>query len=198
MRTAGLLLVMSQILAAQGSECYRRIGEDFTPATLSERLAEAARSVAGPSVLAYTALRAAGEEAAAYPAEWRQGTAGYARRFGSIYAEHFIAETFEQSIALGLHEDVRYFGSSSHSRAARLGYALASPLFTRHDDGSFTPAIGAIGGAAGSAMISRAWQPRSSNSMGDAAISFGLQMGFRALWNTLREFAPGRLGVAVR
>ncbi len=41
--------------------------------------------------------------------------------------------------------------------------------------------------------FSRAWQPRSANSAGDGAVSFGYAIAARAGVSVLREFLPRRL-----
>ena len=127
------------------------------------------------------------------PHEWDQGAEGFGRRYGNAYAQRIIGQTIENGLAFGLHEDNRYFRSGKHG-IGRLGYAITSTLLTRHDDGSRFISISGIGGPAGSAFISRAWQPRSISSMGSGARSFGIGMGVRASLNIGREFLPSWFG----
>ena len=139
-------------------------------------------------------IRAGWDQRQNRPREWGQGGEGFGLRYGSIYGEHFIGQVFQHGIAYRLHEDNRYFASGRRNPAVRLRYAVASTLLARHDDGSRVISISAVGGAAGSAFISRAWQPRSTTSAGDAAVSFGMTMAVRAGINVLREFAPRFFG----
>lgn len=158
--------------------------------TPTERIAVAEASVASQTPFVYSAIRTALDQAHNRPSEWGQGTEGFGLRYGSFYAEHFISQVFEQGVSYRLHEDNRYFVSGKRNPALRLGYAVSSTLLTRHDDGSRAISVSAIGGAATAAFISRAWQPRSTTSMGDAAVSFGVTMAVRAGFNVLREFSP--------
>jgi hypothetical protein len=127
------------------------------------------------------------------PHEWGQGAEGFGRRYGSGYAQRIVGQTIENGLAFGLDEDNRYFRSGK-TGIGRLGYAITSAFLARHDDGSRFISISAIGGAAGGAFISRAWQPRSTTSMGDGARSFGISIGVRVGLNVAREFLPHRIG----
>ena len=117
---------------------------------------------------------------------------GYGRRSGSAYGQHLIGSTVSNAIAFRLLEDDRYF-KSGKTGIGRLSYAIMSTLLARHDDGSRFISFSAIGGVAAGAFISRAWQPRSANSAGDGAVSFGYAIAARAGINVLREFLPRRL-----
>ena len=176
------------------ADCAARLAEDFVPMTPTERIVQAEFSVGSATPFLYSAVRAGIDQAYNRPKEWRQGAEGFGLRYGSIYGELFISQVFEQGVAYRLHEDNRYFGSGRRNPAARLGYALASTILARHEDGSRSVSVSAIGGAASAAFISRAWQPRSSTSVGDAAVSFGLTMAVRAGFNVLREFSPRVFG----
>ena len=158
--------------------------------TLSERLVGAADSVAGPRAFLETGLRAAIDHASNRQREWDQGAEGFGLRLGNAWAGRFIGEVVEQAAGFELHEDTRYFASGNHGVTRRLSYAAASTLLARHDDGSRGFAYAAVAGAAAAPFVTRAWQPRSTTSLGDAAISFGLTMGIRAGVNIWREFAP--------
>lgn len=167
--------------------------------THSERIAEATAALAtSPTPFIYTAIRAGIDQAHHRPGEWGKDAEGFGWRYGSIYGEHVIGQTVQFGLSYMLHEDNRYFASGSRNAARRFGYAIASTLLARHDDGLRSISVSAIGGAASAAFISRAWQPRSTTSAGDAAVSFGLTMATRAGINVLREFSPRFLGRILR
>jgi len=171
--------------------------EDFVPMTRSERAAHYARAIIGPQAFVFSAAQAGINQLRNTPKEWQQGAEGYGRRYGSAYAEHIIGQTIENGAAFVLHEDNRYFRSEK-TGFGRLGYAITSAFLARHDNGSRFISFSAFGGAAGSAFISRAWQPRSTTSMGDGATSFGINMGVRVGLNVAREFLPHRLSSFLR
>jgi hypothetical protein len=162
--------------------------------TTSERLVNDLDSVASPEVFLFVAARAGIGQAMERPKEWR-GAEGFGWRLADDYSRHFIAQVLQRGPDHLLHYDNRYFASGKQGFAPRLGYALSSTLLARRTDGSRTVAYTAIGGAAGAAFISRAWQPRSTTSAGDAAVSFGIMMGVRAAINVAREFTPRLRGI---
>jgi hypothetical protein len=172
------------------AQCSELLAEDFVPMTLSERFAYMERSMFGPKAFVFTALRAGINQWKDEPPEWGQGAAGYGRRYGSAYAQSFIRETLMHGSAMALHEDNRYFASGEQGFGRRLRYVIASAFLARHDDGSRHISISAIGSRAGAAFISRAWQPSSTNTAGDAAVSFGLGMAAHIGFNAMHEFLP--------
>jgi len=177
-------------LSAPSTDCQQRTAEDFVPMTRSERVAYAVNRAVGPSALINSAIRASLNEGLNRPKEWGQGIDGFGKRVGSTYAQHFIGTALENGAAYALHEDNRYFASGMQSKWGRLLYAGESTVLARHDDGTRSLSVSAIGGAAGAAFLSRTWQPPSSRSVDDAMISFGLSLAMRAAFNVAREFSP--------
>jgi len=164
----------------------------FTPMTRSERLAHYTYLLVGPQALLTSAAQAGIGQIRHTPKEWGEGAGAYGQRYASAYGQHVIATTVSNAIALGLHEDNRYFKSGA-TGIGRLGYAMASAFLAHHDDGSRFISFSNIGGTAAGAFISRTWQPTSTSSMGSGAVSFGITMGVRAGFNCVREFVPDRL-----
>ena len=189
------VLLVTPLLAQTGSppECRVRRAEDFVPMTRTERAAYYVSSIAGPESFLYAAARAGGAQAVDRPREYGQGAEGFGLRMGSAFGERVIGQTFEHGFALGLHEDNRYFASGRRGFGRRAAYAFASAFLARHDDGSRGVSYSTLGGAAVGSFVSRTWQPRSTTSLADGAVSFGITMGLRAGFNLLREFAPARL-----
>jgi hypothetical protein len=91
---------------------------------------------------------------------------------------------------MALHEDNRYIRSSDHGFWKRSKYAIGSTFVARNDAGRKHFAYSRVGAAAGSSFISRVWQPRSANSAGDGAVSFGISMATDVGGNVFREFLP--------
>jgi hypothetical protein len=182
----------------EAHDCTRRIAEDFVPMSTSQRLVHAFDSVARPGAALSVGIRAGIDYGANRQPEWGRGADRFALRYSNVYAEHFIAQVIEQSTAFVRHEDNRYFASGARGLSRRLGYAAASAVLARRDDGSRTISYSALGGAAGAAFISRRWQARGNSSAGDAAVSFGITMGIRAGFNLIREFAPRGVGAILR
>ena len=166
--------------------------------TRTERAKDYVDSLIGPGAIAFTTMRAGVDLGVQRPREWGQDVPGAVVRLGSTYAEYAITETLEHGFALGLHEDNRYFWSGKHGIAARLAYAASSTVLARHDDGSRSLSFSAIGGAASGALLARTWQPYSTTSLPDGAVSFGITMGIRLGMNIAREFSPRVMGRLLR
>ena len=163
----------------------------FAPMTASERFGRYLLGIADGESLVRAAASGAIAQAENTPKEWRGGAEAYGKRVGNAYAEHVINRTVQYGLAAALHEDNRYFVSGQTGFGRRIKYAVASTLLARHDNGSRFLSFSRIGGAAGAAFISRQWQPRSTNSAGDAASSFGVTMAADIGFNVFREFWPG-------
>jgi hypothetical protein len=124
------------------------------------------------------------------PPEWKQGASGYGKRFANIVGQYSIQRTVTFSLASALHEDNRYFNSGKKSLWPRTGYALASGILARHDDGSLHVSISQLGGVAAGAFLSRLWQPPSQDSLGDGAVSFGITLASNMGFSVVKEFLP--------
>jgi len=124
------------------------------------------------------------------PPEWEQGALGYGRRFANILGQYSIQRTVTFGLASALHEDNRYFNSGKRGLWPRTGYALASGMLSRHDNGSLHLSISQVGGVAGGAFLSRFWLPSSQHSAGDAAVSFGITMASNMGFGVVKEFLP--------
>jgi len=164
---------------------------EFAPMTRSERLSRYVLGLADYESVLRSAASAGIAQAGNTPKEWRGGGEAYGKRIGNAYAEHVINRTVQYGLAAALHEDNRYFVSGQTGFGRRIKYAVASTLLARHDDGSRSFSFSRIAGAASAGFISRQWQPRSTNSAGDGAVSFGVSMAGDIGFNVFREFWPG-------
>jgi hypothetical protein len=162
----------------------------FVPLTSSERLSKyLAGLVDGESI--FRAAASAGiRQANGTPKEWGGGAEAYGERVGNAFAEHVIHRTLQYGISAALHEDNRYFVSGQTGFFRRTKYAIKNTLLARHDNGNQYFSFSRVGGAAGAAFISRAWQPRSTTTAGDGAVSFGITMGSDIGFNVFCEFWP--------
>ena len=163
---------------------------EFSPMTRYERLGDYLSKLIGPEYIVSSAAAAGILQLNNSPKEWGGGAEAYGWRVGNSFAQHVIRETLQYGISATLHEDNRYFGSRRTGFIPRLKYAVSSTLLARHDDGSRSFSFSRIGGTAGAAFISREWQPRSTNSAGDGAVTFGVTMGSEIGFNVFREFWP--------
>lgn len=141
-----------------------------------------------------------------------QGMKGYAKRYGSAFAdgtiENFITSAVLPSI---LHQDPRFFQSSEGSFAHRAGYAVSRIFVTRTDSGHAQFNYSEIVGSAISAAIStNSYHPRafittrfdpttdkltyvhnaSSRTLTNTASVWGTQVLYDTITIVIKEFWP--------
>lgn len=184
-----LLLCTILAGAAYGQESAIPAAQlNSTPLTASDRGKQYLDELFSPFAFVESAASAGFGQWRDRPPEWRQGAAGYGRRFASSFAQHATQETLKFGLASLLHEDNRYIPSGQTKLASRLLYALESTFQSRDDNGLRQVSYSNIGSLAGASLISRAWQPRSDGGAGNGAVNFGVSIIFAAGLNVGREF----------
>lgn len=163
---------------------------EFIPMTGAERFRQYFKDTFTPVSLLGAAAGAGVRQAENTPHEWGQGARGYGLRIGNGYAGHIMRSTMMSGAAAVLHEDNRYIRSGQTGVGPRLKYAIASTFLARRDDGTRRVSFSRIGGTAGTAFVSRIWQPHSTNKSSDAISSFGISIGTQTGFNIAREFWP--------
>ncbi len=168
---------------------------EFRPLTQQERTKLYLNTMVSPLGYVKAGFSAAIDQWKGSPSEWEQGASGYGKRFANILGQYSIQRTVTFGLGSVLHEDNRYFNSGRKGLWSRAGYAIASGVLARRDDGSRHLSISQLGGVAAGAFISRSWLPPSQHSAGDGAVSFGITMGSNMGFAVVKEFLPdiGRL-----
>jgi hypothetical protein len=121
-----------------------------------------------------------------------QGAEGYAKRFGSAFAdgtiENFMVNAVVPSV---LHTDPRYYQLGKGGFVRRTGYALSRLFITRTDSGHNTFNFGEIGGSFAAAAISTySYHPEADKTLSNTASVWGTQVGYDAIRIVLNEFWP--------
>jgi len=163
---------------------------DFQPLTQHERTAIYLKTMVNPWGYLKAGFSAGIDQSKDKPAEWEQGASGYGKRLANILGQYSIQRTVTFSLGSVMHEDNRYFNSGKKGFWSRTGYAVASGLLARHDDGSRHLSVSQLGGVAAGAFLSRTWQPASQGSLGDGAVSFGITMASNMGFGVVKEFLP--------
>ena len=166
---------------------------DFRPLSQRERNSIYAKSLINPIWYLKGASSGAVDLKNDKPEEWEQGASGYGKRVGNIMGQYAVQRTVTFGLSSLLREDTRYFGSGKKGFWRRTGYALASSVLARHDNGKQYFSFSQVAGFAAGAFVSRAWQPPSTQSAGDAAVSFGVSMGWNVAVTEVKEFLPDML-----
>jgi hypothetical protein len=164
--------------------------KDFRPMTQRERTHLYFKTMLNPLGYVKAGFSAGINQWDDKPEEWQQGAAGYGNRFADIVGQYSIKRTVEFGLSSALHEDNRYFNSGKTKFWPRVGYAMASSVLARHDDGSRNVSVSELGGVAAGAFLSRLWQPPSQRSAEAAAVSFGITLGSNTGFSVFKEFMP--------
>ena len=166
------------------------IAPEFVPMTASERARKYLLSAFGPGAILRAAAAGGIAQWTEAPKEWGVGPEAYGDRFGNAFAKHVIREALEFGGSTALKEDNRYFRSTQSGFFKRSRHVVASIFVARNEAGGEHFAYSRFGSVLGSSFISRLWQPRTEDSSGDAAVSFGLTMVSDLGWNFFKEFGP--------
>jgi hypothetical protein len=119
-----------------------------------------------------------------------QGAAGFARRFGTSYADQAIGNMMTEAIFPSfLHEDPRYFRRGYGSKWSRTFYAASRVFVTRTDAGNWRFNYSEVLGNATAVAISNAYYP-DNRDVGANAAKLGQQIGIDAASQVLKEFWP--------
>jgi len=170
---------------------------EFRPLTQRERSKLYVNTMVNPLGFLKAGASAGIDQWKDSPTDWEQGASGYGKRFANILGQYSIQRTVTFGLGSVLHEDNRYFNSGKKGLWPRTGYAVASGILARHNDGSQHFSISQVGGVAAGAFISRAWLPPSQHSAGDGAVSFGITMASNMGFAVVKEFLPD-VGRAIR
>ena len=169
---------------------------EFQPLTQHERTQIYLHTMVNPVGYLKAASSAGLDQWGKKPEEWEQGASGYGKRFANIVGQYSIQRTVTFGLSSALCEDNRYFNSGKKGIWSRTGYAVASGILARRNDGTRHISISQLGGVAAGAFLSRFWQPPSQHSAGDGAVSFGLSMASNMVFGVVKEFLPD-LGRAI-
>jgi len=133
----------------------------YTRPTQATKLRNYAFDAFGPYPIVGAGLAAGVNQAYNTPPEWKQGVAGYGKRFGSNFGIAAVSTTTRYGLAEALKEDTLYYRCECKGVFPRLSHAVTSTLTARRgDDGhrvfSF-PAL--IAPYAGAVTAVYAWYP---------------------------------------
>jgi len=160
------------------------------PLTVGEKFSFHAKSTVGPLALLGDAVYAGGLQLAAAPDEWRQGAAGFGKRFVSTLGYSSIHNALGFGLDTVLHQDPRYFRAGSGGFWHRAGHAVRGTIFTRTDRGGETLATWQLGSTYGAAFLSNQWYPDRLNTVKLSVIQGTVGVGLEIGGNICAEFWP--------
>jgi hypothetical protein len=162
----------------------------IAPLTVPEKFESRILSTFGPTKLIVVGFEAAYDQATNTPSEWKQGAEGYGKRYASQFGESASRQMFAFGLEATLHQDPRYFPSGEKGFWRRTKNALKQTLVARRDSGTDQFAYARIGSALGAAFLANTWQPRSTDTTGNAFSTFGVTIAGDAAYNFIQEFIP--------
>ncbi len=137
------------------------------------------------AIFAQTALISGIGQATNANPSFGQGIEGYAKRFGTTYADFAVENMMTEGIfPTLLHQDPRYFRRREGTVRSRLAYAISRLFITRGDSGRNQFNYSEVVGAAASVAISNAYYPDGSSGRNNAG-RYVEQLGFDAASNVL-------------
>jgi len=121
-----------------------------------------------------------------------QGWQGYAKRYGTSYAdnaiENFMASAVFPSL---LHQDPRYYQLGRDGFRKRTAHAVSRVLITRSDSGRTQLNYSELmGGVSAAAISTYTYHPQSEQSFGNVMSVWGTQMAWDAVTYMIKEFWP--------
>jgi hypothetical protein len=125
-----------------------------------------------------------------YPA-FGQGAAGYAKRYGSAFADQVDGNMMVGAVFPSiLRTDPRYFQLGHGGFMHRFGYAISRIFVTRKDSAGQTFNFAEPCGNATAIAISTLYYPSQDRGLSSGLNGWGIQMAIDAFGNELKEFWP--------
>jgi hypothetical protein len=167
---------------------YVTYEQNPAPLTPKLKFRLALKALTDPVTIAGFGLNAAIYQAADYPS-YRQGAAGYGLRLGATFAGGYTKILLGDALLPSLfHQDPRYFYQGTGTTKSRLLHAMATPFFTRGDDGHREINYSNIIGDLASGAIANAYYPSQDRGAGLVVRSALVGVGGRIALGILQEF----------
>jgi|SRR5579863_2906635 len=164
--------------------------KDYKPVTPGEKFKMASQDAFDRGTLALAALFAGESQLTNSVPAFGQGVKGYARYFGTSYADFVIGDYMTEGIfPTILHQDPRYFRRGRGSGWSRFGYAAGQIFWTHRDSGGTQFNYSEVVGNSTAVAISNAYYP-DNRTVSNAISKLGIQLGVDMTSNFLKEFWP--------
>ncbi len=168
---------------------------DAPPLTSGQKFQLAWKSTIDPVNFGLTGIIAGVQQAQDDYNGYGQGTQGYAKRYGAVFATE-ATNTFIGSAVLPtlLKQDPRYFYKGTGSKRSRVLYALANAVICKGDNGHWQPNYsGVLGGLAAGGVSNLYYTGKDRDGLGLTFENTVIGIGTTALTNLLQEFVIRKL-----
>ncbi len=161
------------------------------PLTAGGKFKLAARSAFAPYKYPYVAVRAAISQANNSEAAFGQGFRGYAKRYGTAFADSAIGGFMTKAAFPSLlRQDPRYYQMRTGGLSHRAAYAASRVFVTRTDSGKKQFNFSELFGRATAAAISNAYHPPADRTLTNNLSILWMNIAGDAAVYELREFWP--------
>lgn len=162
---------------------------DAVPLTSRQKFQLSWKVTLDPMAFALTGMVAGARHAAnAYPG-YGQEFEGYAKRYGSAYANLFVGTMLSEAVLPSLFkQDPRYFYRGTGSAKSRFFYAVSRTVIRKGDNGEWQPNYSGILGRLAAGGIANLYYPANDRGVGLTFENAALGIGANAFANVMQEF----------
>ena len=161
------------------------------PLTVGCKFKLTAKDSFDPVEIPYIALLAGIGQLENSEPSYGQGGAGYARRYGTAFADNTIGNFMTEAVFPSmLRQDPRYYQLGKGGFWRRTGYAFSRLLVIRSDSGRSQFNYSEIAGNAIAAGIASTYHPAQDRSFSNTVTIWGTQIMWDGVANELKEFWP--------
>jgi hypothetical protein len=165
-------------------------GQHPPPLTVGKKF-QLAGQYLNPYTLVFVAAEAGINQARNSPKDYGQGVEGFAKRYGAGFADGLSDGLFVTGVYPSLlRQDPRYYRLGDGGFSHRAGYAVTRILVTRQDSGRRAFNFSEVLGSFSSSALATIYYPSSQRDFSNVAERAGIQFGFDAGFNLLKEFYP--------
>jgi carboxypeptidase family protein len=167
---------------------------DAAPLTAKQKFELAWKTTIDPVSFAITGVIAGLEQSQDAFEGYGQGSQGYAKRFGAVYADG-AAATFIGGAILPtvFKQDPRYFYKGTGSKKSRALYAIANAVICKGDNGKWQPAYSGILGSLAAGGLSNLYYDKDDRGADLVFENTLIGIGASAVTNLLQEFVVKKL-----
>jgi hypothetical protein len=122
---------------------------------------------------------------------YRQGAAGYGKRYSAAVTDNVAGDFFGVFLYPAIfHQDPRYYRMGRGTVNARVGHALAHRFVARSDSGKPMANYSEWLGTVSSTALSNLYHPGNPRGFGPTASRVGFSVANDMAWDVLREYWP--------
>lgn len=183
-RIARLLFVLPNYLTVENRD-------QFEPLAAKIKFKLSAKTMSDPITISFIGMIALMGQARNSNPSYGQGLSGYAKRYGTFYADTGIGTLMTTSVfPTLLHQDPRYFQLGSGGIWHRARYSVSRIFVTRADNGDLQFNSSEIVGNAVAAGLSNTYHSPSQRTLGNTLSVWGTDIMLNAVYNVAKEFWP--------